>query len=208
MILDNKFNLRLQEDFCREEKSVRSMTNESLTQEASPKVSSTNPSTDKNSAVTPTFNNTTLNCEIKKLVEKAKNNPISVDDINNLSQKIVIHKLKNNNISISAPVKKSTNRIVKNSSMKRKANLKGETSPPIAKNTSNSVDTDPINSIDMETTESPEDKITKQLKSLESTIVELNKVIENLTRQNNQHRVLKYDTKNGPKEYEITGGVP
>ncbi|KAH0561014.1 hypothetical protein KQX54_011091 [Cotesia glomerata] len=100
-------------------------------------------------------------------------------------------KRKNLESNISAPVKKSTNRIVKNSSMKRKANLEGETPPPIAKNTSNSVDTDPINSIDMETTESPEDKITKQLKSLESTIVEQNKVIENLTRQNNQqHKMI------------------
>lgn len=162
------------------------MTNESLTQEASPKVISANPSTDEISAVTPTFNNTALNCEIKKLVEKAKNNPISVDDINNLSRKIVLHKLKNNIITTSAPVRKTTNRIVKNSSMKRKANLKGETPPTIAKNTSNPIDTDPINSIDMEITESSEDRITKHLKSLESTIVELNKVIENLTRQNNQ----------------------
>ncbi|KAH0535033.1 hypothetical protein KQX54_012177 [Cotesia glomerata] len=183
------------------------MTNESLTQEASPKVSSANPLTDKNSAVTPTFNNTTLNCEIKKLVEKAKNNPISVDDINNLSQKIVLHKLKNNNISINIPVKKSTNRIVKNSSMKRKANLKGETPPPTAKNTSNSVDTDPINSIDMETTESPEDKITKQLKSLESTIVELNKVIENLTRQNNQQHQMITSLQNQLQSRSISSEV-
>ncbi|KAH0539882.1 hypothetical protein KQX54_009456 [Cotesia glomerata] len=178
------------------------MTKESLTQKASPKVCSANPSTDKNSAVTPT-----LNCEIKKLVDKAKNNPISVDDINNLSQKIVLHKLKNNNISISAPVKKTTNRIVKNSSMKRKANLKGETPPPIAKNTSNSVDTDPINSIDMETTESPEDKITKQLKSLESTIVELNKVIENLTRQNNQQHKMITSLQNQLQSRSISSKV-
>lgn len=153
------------------------MTKESFTQETSPdKVRTITPLNLINTR-SPTFHKSSLKCEVNKLVNKSKLHTITISDLDKISRKLMIHRRFNDNKnSENVNSKNLSNRVVKISSMKRRANATADSSTIMS----------PIKPTAMEIDE----KILNQLRSMERTIVNLNKVIEDLTRQNNQQNIM------------------